>query len=137
MEFIPAVKQCFTKYVDFKGRAPRSEYWWFILFYLIVLITLVIIDAFIPLLFSSSNIVVFFGLFGLRSLFTLIVFLPYLALAVRRFHDRDKSGWWILIIFIPIIGAILFWIWIIQKGTSGDNQFGSDPLLLTSQENQP
>lgn len=108
--FVGAVKTCFMKYVDFKGRAPRSEYWWFYLFNFIVQMVLLIISE------------------PLSSAYTLAIFLPSLAVGVRRLHDTDRSGWWLLLVIIPLIGWILLLIWACQKGTSGNNRFGSDPL---------
>ena len=58
----------------------------------------------------------------------LALFLPGLAVSIRRLHDRDKSGWWVLLAFIPLIGAIILLIWFIMRGTQGPNRFGPDPL---------
>jgi uncharacterized membrane protein YhaH (DUF805 family) len=62
------------------------------------------------------------------TIYLLAVLLPSISLSVRRLHDRDKSGWWCLIAFIPLIGAIILLIWFVLAGTPGDNRFGSDPL---------
>ncbi len=64
----------------------------------------------------------------LGFIFSIATIVPSLAVQVRRLHDIDKSGWWILISFIPIIGAIWLIVWFCLKGTEGDNRFGSDPL---------
>ena len=115
MGFMEAVKSCFRRYVDFQGRSPRSEYWWFVLFYLIVYIVLIALSAAVPIL----------GI--LLLIFVLGIILPLLAVSIRRLHDLDKSGWWILISFIPVVGLILLY-WYCLKGTDGDNTFGQDPL---------
>jgi len=86
VNFQESVKTCFTKYADFNGRASRSEYWWFFLF--------VILASVATSLFSSI-------LSGLISLATL---LPSIAAATRRLHDTNRSGWWQLIVLVPIIG---------------------------------
>ena len=115
MGFMEAVKSCFRRYVDFQGRSSRSEYWWFILFYIIVYVVLLLAAAVVPIL----------GILAL--VFVLAIILPSLAVSIRRLHDLDKSGWWILISFVPIIGLILLY-WFCLKGTDGDNRFGPDPL---------
>lgn len=66
------------------------------------------------------------GAFG--SIFALATFLPSLAVDVRRLHDLDRSGWWLLVGFIPLIGIFILLIWLIGKGTAGDNNYGADPL---------
>ena len=111
MDFVTAVKTCLTKYVDFQGRARRSEYWLFFLFNIGVgLITAVISD-------------------GLNILWSLAMFLPSLAVAVRRLHDRDMSGWWILLALVPLVGVLAILIILALKGTDGPNRFGVDPIL--------
>ncbi len=105
MEFIPAVKTCMTKYIDINGRASRSEYWWFVLSYVI----LVIIASFI-----SQN---------LATLVLLVYLCPLITAQVRRLHDGDRSGWWVLLGLIPIANLVLLYFLII-KGTEGSNRFG-------------
>lgn len=110
--FIAAYKQ----YADFQGRANRQKYWMFYLFYMIAYIVLSIIDAII----GTEGLLG--GIFALGSL------VPSLAIGARRLHDIDKSGWWQLLILIPIIGAIVLLVFFVTKGTNGDNRFGPDPL---------
>jgi uncharacterized membrane protein YhaH (DUF805 family) len=117
MGFVGAIKTCFSKYVEFKGRARRPEYWWFILFYVLLLIGLSILDAIITLAGGP-------GL--LSTLASLGLFLPTLAAQVRRLHDTDRSGWWVLFGIIPLIGWIVLLIFLCQRGTDGPNRFGSD-----------
>jgi len=117
--------ECFTKkYADFSGRASRSEYWFFILFFTIGFLMLVLIDFFM----GTYNNKMHMGL--LSSVFYLAVIIPYLSVKVRRLHDVDKSGWWLLINLIPIIGGIWLFILYCTKGTDGENRFGSDPLQV-------
>jgi len=66
--------------------------------------------------------------YAITSLADLALFLPGLALAIRRLHDLDRSGWWFLLVFIPVIGAIILIIWACTKGTDGPNRFGPDRL---------
>jgi len=106
-----AVTSCFSKYVGFGGRAVRSEFWYWELFLLIAGIVLGVIDR---LIFGGSV---------LGAIFQLAVLLPSLAVGVRRLHDVDKSGWWWLILFVPVIGIfVLLYFWV-QPGTPGTNRF--------------
>lgn len=97
MSFGESVKTCFQKYVTFKGRARRSEYWWFWLLNLIVSIVTLVLD------YKLDMINIEFGIGALSGLYTLIVFLPSLAVSVRRLHDTGHSGWYYLLTFIPIL----------------------------------
>ena len=107
------------KYFTIDGRAPRSEYWYFWLFFLLVSIALNPIDS---ILFASS------GINPLSALFTLLTFIPFFTLAVRRLHDRDLSGWWLLLMIVPVIGSIALIVIYMMRGTPGPNTFGPDPL---------
>ena len=110
MTFIEAIKTCFQKYVDFDGRATRSEYWWFILFYIVAYIGLAVVDA---MLTGGLLIMVF----------ALGMLIPNITVGVRRMHDIDKSGWWLLIGIIPLVGLVLIYF-LAKKGTPGPNRFG-------------
>ncbi len=130
MNFMDAVKTCFNKYIDFSGRAPRSEYWWFAVFLIVGNAIAGWLDTAI---FGTSTMMAgdmafeySMGVIG--GLFYLATLLPGLAVAVRRLHDLDKSGWWVLIVMIPFIGFIILLVWFASKGTPGDNRFGPDPL---------
>lgn len=107
-------------YVGFAGRARRKEYWMFTLFSLIVAVVLAIIDGMGGFMTESGM-----GMLGL--LYSLAVLLPSIAVSVRRLHDIDKSGWWLLLILIPLIGAIVLLVFAVMEGTRGDNRFGPDP----------
>jgi uncharacterized membrane protein YhaH (DUF805 family) len=115
MNFGQAVSSGFSNYVNFSGRAARSEYWYWVLFVIIGCIVTVIID----------NII---GFPVTDPLFSLAILLPGLAVSVRRLHDRDKSGWFLLLGFIPLIGPIILLVWFCQPGSDGPNRFGPDPL---------
>ena len=119
MSFMEAVKTCFSKYVDFTGRAPRSEFWWWVLFVIIVSVVLNIIDYGVLGADPAAG-----GIAVLSSLWSLATLLPGLAVSVRRLHDTDRSGWWILIAFVPIIGFLVLLYFYIQNGTEGQNRFG-------------
>jgi uncharacterized membrane protein YhaH (DUF805 family) len=118
MNFQQAIASCFRNYVTFSGRAPRSEFWFWVLFVILVAIALGILDR---ALFPDNDVS------PLATIWNLAVFLPGLAVAVRRLHDTDHSGWWILIWF-TLIGIIVLLVWYCTKGTPGKNRFGPDPL---------
>lgn len=108
-------------YVGFSGRARRKEYWMFALFNLLVSIGLMIVDSVTGTFDAEAG----WGL--LSGLYTLAVLIPSIAVSVRRLHDRDKSGWWLLLLLVPLIGAIVILVWFVMDGDSGDNRFGPDP----------
>jgi uncharacterized membrane protein YhaH (DUF805 family) len=114
MNFVQAIQSGIGKYVQFGGRASRSEYWYWTLFSLLLSIAASIVD----------------GLFG-TDIVSLIVgvalFLPGLAMSARRLHDIDRTFWWVLITF-TIVGVLVLIYWACLPGTVGPNRFGSDPL---------
>ena len=116
MSFTEAVGSGFRKYVVFNGRYSRSEFWWWELFVIIGAVVSAVADSIIGTYLL------------LYAIWAIATFLPGLAVTVRRLHDRDKSGWWILIGFIPLIGSIILLIWFVSRGTDGSNRFGEDPL---------
>ena len=109
------------KYAVFQGRARRKEYWYFSLFNLIFILLLTWIDA-----LSNSNPN---DVGPLPLIYLLAMLIPSLAVTVRRLHDINKSGWWILLYFIPVLGDIVLFIFTVLKGTPGDNRYGPDPLM--------
>lgn len=133
MGFIDAVKNCLGKYVVFSGRARRSEYWWFALFILIVSLMAGIID--LALGFGTVATQVGDRSFAttaessgpVGALTTLALIAPAISVGVRRLHDADRSGWWLWISLIPLIGFIVLLVFFLQSGTSGANRFGPDP----------
>jgi uncharacterized membrane protein YhaH (DUF805 family) len=118
MGFGEAISSGFRNYVGFSGRAARSEYWYWVLFSIICQVVAVVIDK---VLFG-------YGTSALEALVGLALLLPGLAVVVRRLHDLDRSGWFFLLGFIPLIGAIWLLVWFCTKGTWGSNRFGPDPL---------
>ena len=109
------------QYAVFKGRARRKEYWFFILFNLIASVVLTVIDFMTGLLDAELGI----GL--LSGLYSLAVLIPSLAVTVRRLHDTDRSGWWLLIGLVPLLGAIVLLVFMLLDGTPGDNRHGASP----------
>jgi uncharacterized membrane protein YhaH (DUF805 family) len=104
MNFVDAVKICFVKYADFNGCGSRPEFWWWILF-----------TSIAALVLRSVS-------FYLSTLFSLATFLPSIAVTARRLHDTDRSGWWQLLYFVPVIGWILLIIWCLEPGEP--NRYG-------------
>lgn len=102
-------------YANFNGRARRSEYWWYTLINILIVTGITVISSIIPILFF------------LYPIYMLATLIPSLAVAVRRMHDSNKSGWMLLVSLIPIIGGIWLLILLLTEGTKGDNQYGPDP----------
>lgn len=105
------------KYAVFNGRARRKEYWMFTLFSVIVSIVLAIVDGLI-------------GTQALELIYGLATLLPTLGVTVRRLHDTDRTGWWILIGLIPLVGLIVMLVFLATEGTSGQNKHGANPKGL-------
>ena len=105
--------KCLNQYADFKGRARRKEYWMFVLF-----------NALVSIVVEGIGYVI--GLDFLVSLYALAVFIPMLAVSVRRLHDIGKSGWWYLLGFIPLVGSIILLIWYCKDSTEA-NEWGPNP----------
>jgi uncharacterized membrane protein YhaH (DUF805 family) len=112
MGFGEAISTCLGKYVTFGGRARRSEYWYWVLFQIPLIIVAGIIDI-IAFAYPILYYVVSFGLF-----------LPSFAVTVRRLHDTDRSGGWIALILIPLIGPIILFVMMCLRGTDSPNRFG-------------
>ena len=130
MTFMESVQTCIKEnYCNFEGRAPRSEYWWFTLFLALLEIVTSVLDGFLGTytVTSSGKMIGFINL-----IFLLAILLPSIAVAVRRLHDTDRSGWFYLLIFIPLIGSIILLVFFVQQGTNGRNRFGDDPLRPAS-----
>jgi len=121
----------FMRYFDFAGRSRRKEYWMFFL------LNLIIITVMTTVLFSlgfsmdpyaaSSGGPVTWLIFAVLGLYSLIVLIPSIAVQVRRFHDQDKSGWFVLINFVPYIGGLIVLVFMLLEGTRGPNKYGPDP----------
>src|SRR6266404_3408446 len=118
MNFTQAISSGINNYVNFTGRAARSEFWYWALFAALASLAGELIDL---ALFTPSTFT------PVQTLVNLALFLPGLAVSVRRLHDLDRTGWWLLIT-LTIIGLIVLLIWDCIKGTDGPNRFGPDPL---------
>ena len=111
MNFLKSIETCFYKYIEFNGRASRSEFWWF---YLFVIICWIIGFVLGPII----EVIIILGLL-----------IPYIAVQARRLHDIGKSGWLQLISLIPLIGAIILIVWSATEGTKKKNKYGA-PIKL-------
>ena len=112
------------KYAVFSGRARRKEYWFFVLFNVMISIVLALIDGMTGTFDPEAGI----GLLGM--IYGLAVIIPSIAVLVRRLHDTDRSGWWILIAFIPLIGTIVLIVFMALDGNPDDNDYGENPKFV-------
>lgn len=125
MNFIDAAKTCLLeKYVDFNGRARRSEYWYYTLFQAIVVYAIMGICLAIG------------GIEWISTLVSLAFILPSLAVSVRRLHDIGKSGWWLFIAFIPFVGGIYLLYLTCKDSEFGENEYGPNPKGLNGDSSE-
>ena len=111
--------EAWRKFATFSGRARRSEYWMFFLFNMIASMVLFAVDAVAGTIF-------------LGTIYAVAAFIPGLAVTVRRLHDTGKSGWWLLIGLIPVIGTIALIVFMFQDSQPGDNQYGPNPKMVAA-----
>ena len=98
MTFQESIRTCFAKYVDFEGEATRSEYWWFVFFIVVGGFALAIVSRF------------------LSGIFSLVTLIPAISAATRRLHDTNRSGWWQLLVLVPVIGTLVLVFFLVQEG---------------------
>ena len=128
MGFGEAIKSFWSKYATFKGRSRRSEYWFIQLFLILTNLAVAAID----LVLMNGDVDRFIangggGIVGL--IWILVTIVPALAVLVRRLHDTGKSGWWALIGFIPLAGAIVLLVFTVLDSDAGENRYGESPKL--------
>lgn len=116
--FVAAIKKGFKGYVVWNARSTRSEYWWWALFAFIVGIIAGALDS---LVFTTNN----FGLGPVGSIISLVFFLPGLSVLVRRLHDTDRSGWWVWILLIPIVGFIVLLVFTLLPSKMGPTRWNN------------
>ena len=110
------------RYSDFSGRSRRMEFWMFVVLNIIVNVIASVVDS----ILGMSGMVA--GLYGPLTLLAMLVLLiPGIAVSIRRLHDQDKSGWFVLLAFIPILGGLVLLVFMFLEGTKGGNKFGPDP----------
>lgn len=115
------------QYATFEGRARRKEYWFFVLFYVLVYLALAAVDALTGTYDADAGIGLLSGLYALATL------LPNLAVTARRLHDTDRSGWWILVGLVPLIGGIVLLVFMCLDSQPGGNRFGPNPKGVLGQ----
>lgn len=113
------------QYADFSGRARRKEYWMFVLFNMIFAMVAIVLDNLLGVAMEGI------GYGPLYGLYLLAIIIPSIAVGVRRLHDIGKSGWMILISFIPLIGGIWLFVLFVTDGTPGENEYGANPKEIT------
>ncbi len=109
-----------NSYFDFNGRSRRMEYWMFVLINTIISVFCILLDSMLGTVWSIGYGPIYIG-------YGLAVFVPGLAVAIRRLHDIGKSGWYYLLVIIPIIGPIWLIILFVTEGEQGDNKYGPNP----------
>lgn len=109
------------KYATFSGRAQRAEYWYFFLFYILIFVGLSVIDGIMGSFSDEGGI----GLLG--GILALALLIPSIAVGVRRLHDTGRSGWWLLISLIPLVGAIVLLVFAVQDSSADENSYGPNP----------
>ena len=102
----------FERYAQFEGRAGRAEYWWFVLANFLISVALNILGRAADVFLLAGFVV------------SLALFVPALAVAIRRLHDTSRSGWWLLIVLIPFVGWIILIVFLASEGTPGSNEYG-------------
>lgn len=115
-----ALFEALKKYAKFEGRANRPQFWYFVLteflaFFIIVLLCLI---PFVNIIGGLAFLVYCFGLI-----------VPRIAVTVRRLHDTNRSGWWLLLYFVPIVGPIVLLVFMCLEGTKGANKYGDEPVV--------
>jgi len=118
--------EVWKKYAVFAGRARRKEYWYFALFNILASILLAVIDG------VTGNVSPEAGMGLLSGLYTLAAIIPAFALTVRRLHDTNHSGWWLFILLLPFIGAIVFLVFMVRDSQQAENQYGPNPKNVTA-----
>ena len=121
----------YRRYAEFGGRSRRLEYWLFALFTVLVNAVLVALFGHVELTRAGAQSPLLYGVTGgsgpIGGLFALVNFIPSLAVAVRRLHDQDRSGWLLLLFFVPILGWFALLVIFLLNGTDGPNRYGPDP----------
>jgi len=114
MTFAAAVGACLSQFATFSGRARRSEYWWFALFSTLVYVAAILVDVLLRTEMVTLAAV-------------LVLLLPTWAVTVRRLHDTSRSGWWLLVQIIPLVGALVMLVFTLQNSHAFTNQYGPSP----------
>ncbi|MCD9496485.1 DUF805 domain-containing protein [Photobacterium carnosum] len=109
------------KYAQFQGRSRRKEFWFFTLINACISLACSLVDTTLQL----PTVMEGYGVLG--ALYAAFAFIPTVAVTVRRLHDQDRTGWWALIMLIPIVGILVLLYFMVQNSTEGSNRFGRNP----------
>lgn len=112
------------KYAQFHGRSRRKEFWYFVLFNILINIVLTIVDMTVGTYYDT------YGIGILSGLFALFILIPGIAVSIRRLHDTGRSGWWLLLGLIPLIGGIVLIVFYAKDSEPGTNQYGPNPKSM-------
>ena len=123
MNFFESIKSCFIKYTDFSGRSMRSEYW----NYTVFIIVLSFVVDFLDVKIAGVSYLDYYGFGTLSIILTIVTIVPSTAVSIRRLHDINKSGWWLLLA-LTVIGIIPLIYWVCKKSDEKENRFGKNPL---------
>ena len=115
------------RYADFSGRLRRKEYWMFVLFQILVMVPLIFLATALDGAPNDGDLAGSLSVLAFVVVYLLVFLIPGLAVQVRRFHDQDKSGWFVLLGFIPYLGGLILLVFMCLEGTRGPNRFGPDP----------
>ncbi len=121
MEIVKWYCEVLKNYTGFSGRARRKEFWYFTLLNIIITIVLGVLDLVTGSYLTES------GIWFLSGGYVLALLMPIIAASIRRLHDTDRSGWWVIFSLVPIIGIIVFYVFMAQDSKPGENQYGLNP----------
>ena len=131
MSFVDSIKVVLSiKFLDYHGRASRSEFWWFTLFSFVVGMGLGLLDGIILILADVPLDSILWSLSPFVTIFQLLVLIPSFCVTVRRLHDTGKTGWTMLVSLVPCVGIILLLVWTIEDGEAYENKYGPVPTNL-------
>lgn len=116
---------CLKNYAKFDGRAGRSEYWFYAFFSTLIFFILQFLSSMLGLQYSMNDLIT---VYPLASVWQVVTFIPSMAVGVRRMHDINRSGFWLLFLLLPLIGWLLIMIFAVLKGNDDDNDYGSPNL---------
>ena len=119
---------CLKNYAKFDGRAGRPEYWFYALFNTLIFFILQFLSSMLGLQYAMNELIT---VYPLASIWQVVTFVPSLAVGVRRMHDINRSGFWLLFLLLPLIGWLLIMIFALLKGNDDDNDYGSPNLSPT------
>lgn len=131
MNFSTAVRKCFSDFATFRGRAPRAEFWWFMLFIFLGQLACSVLDGLIfnRAQFAAGNGFFFYAVNGgpIGTIFSIVVLLPAISVGVRRLHDTNRSAWWLLLTLVPLIGSLVLLYFFVSRAPDAPqvpNRFG-------------